>query len=84
MKIENAVHLIWQVVSTLLALMATKYIIGSVAASFAFAYVCGVYVADRKVLGGEVPATGRSADDFCELLSRLKLIYCQRKTLLQD
>jgi hypothetical protein len=56
MKIENTVHLIWQVVSTLLlALMATKYIIGSVAASFAFAYVCGVYVADRKVLGGEVP-----------------------------
>ena len=35
--------------------MATKYIVGSVAASFAFAYACGVYVADRKVLGGEMP-----------------------------
>lgn len=34
--------------------MATKYIIGSVAASFAFAYVCGVYFADRKVLGGQI------------------------------
>ena len=34
--------------------MATKYIVGSVAASFAFAYACGVYVADRKVLGGEI------------------------------
>jgi hypothetical protein len=35
--------------------MTTKYILGSVAASFAFAYVCGVYVADRKILGGEMP-----------------------------
>ncbi|XP_062217454.1 uncharacterized protein LOC133917587 [Phragmites australis] len=37
--------------------MATKYIIGSVVASFAFAYVCGVYIADRKVLGGTTPRT---------------------------
>ncbi|CAN6245069.1 unnamed protein product [Urochloa humidicola] len=37
--------------------MATKYIVGSVAASFAFAYVCGVYVADRKVFGGTTPRT---------------------------
>jgi hypothetical protein len=37
--------------------MATKYIVGSVAASFAFAYACGVYLADRKVLGGEMPRT---------------------------
>lgn len=33
--------------------MATKYIVGSVTASFAFAYVCGVYFADKKVLGGQ-------------------------------
>ncbi|XP_072970458.1 uncharacterized protein [Typha angustifolia] len=37
--------------------MATKYIIGSVAASFAFAYVCGVYIADKKILGGNTPRT---------------------------
>ncbi|PAN06952.1 hypothetical protein PAHAL_1G300900 [Panicum hallii] len=37
--------------------MATKYIVGSVAASFAFAYACGVYLADRKVLGGTTPRT---------------------------
>ncbi|KAJ1279913.1 hypothetical protein BS78_04G191700 [Paspalum vaginatum] len=37
--------------------MATKYIVGSVAASFAFAYVCDVYVADRKLLGGTTPRT---------------------------
>lgn len=37
--------------------MATKYIVGSVTASFAFAYVCGVYLADKKVLGGTTPRT---------------------------
>ncbi|BAS89898.1 Os04g0497300, partial [Oryza sativa Japonica Group] len=37
--------------------MATKYIVGSVTASFAFAYVCGVYFADKKVLGGTTPRT---------------------------
>jgi hypothetical protein len=34
--------------------MATKYIIGSVAASFAFAYVCEIYIAEGKLLGGEL------------------------------
>ncbi|XP_052153282.1 uncharacterized protein LOC127771410 isoform X1 [Oryza glaberrima] len=37
--------------------MATKYIVGSVTASFAFAYVSGVYFADKKVLGGTTPRT---------------------------
>uniref|UniRef100_A0A0D9W6Q5 Uncharacterized protein n=1 Tax=Leersia perrieri TaxID=77586 RepID=A0A0D9W6Q5_9ORYZ len=37
--------------------MATKCIVGSVTASFAFAYVCGVYFADKKVLGGTTPRT---------------------------
>ncbi|KAL5207281.1 hypothetical protein ABZP36_031716 [Zizania latifolia] len=37
--------------------MATKYIIGSVAASFAFAYVCEVYIAEGKVLGGTTTRT---------------------------
>ncbi|KAL5213949.1 hypothetical protein ABZP36_003101 [Zizania latifolia] len=37
--------------------MATKYILGSVTASFAFAYVCGVYFADKMVFGGTTPRT---------------------------
>ncbi|CAA7409954.1 unnamed protein product [Spirodela intermedia] len=37
--------------------MATKYIIGSVAASFLFAYACEVYVADKKLFGGSTPKT---------------------------
>lgn len=33
--------------------MATKYIVGSVLASFAVAYVCDVVIADKKVFGGK-------------------------------
>ncbi|CAN4109238.1 unnamed protein product [Withania somnifera] len=37
--------------------MATKYILGSVFASFAVAYVCDVVIADKKVFGGTTPHT---------------------------
>ncbi|KAK1259692.1 hypothetical protein QJS04_geneDACA010299 [Acorus gramineus] len=37
--------------------MAAKYIIGSVAASFAFAYVCDVLMSNKKILGGTTPKT---------------------------
>ncbi|KAK4744544.1 hypothetical protein SAY87_010856 [Trapa incisa] len=37
--------------------MAAAKIIGAVVASFAFAYACGVLVADKKVLGGTTTST---------------------------
>ncbi|MBA0830125.1 hypothetical protein Goarm_014670 [Gossypium armourianum] len=37
--------------------MAAKYIIGSVAASFAVAYVTDKLVADEKIFGGTTPNT---------------------------
>ncbi|KAJ4761808.1 ozone-responsive stress-like protein (DUF1138) [Rhynchospora pubera] len=37
--------------------MALKYIIGSVAASLAFAHVCSYYVVDKKIFGGTTPKT---------------------------
>ncbi|KAH1090516.1 hypothetical protein J1N35_017773 [Gossypium stocksii] len=37
--------------------MAAKYIIGSVAASFAVAYVADKLVADKKIFGGTTPNT---------------------------
>ncbi|XP_006647489.1 uncharacterized protein LOC102702533 [Oryza brachyantha] len=37
--------------------MATKYIVGSVAASFAFAYVCEIYIAEGRLLGGTTTRT---------------------------
>ncbi|XP_072959963.1 uncharacterized protein [Typha angustifolia] len=37
--------------------MATKYIIGSLAGSFAIAYICDVSIADKKIFGGTTPKT---------------------------
>lgn len=37
--------------------MAAKYIIGSVAASFAIAFGCDYLFADRKIFGGTTPRT---------------------------
>ncbi|XP_010257161.1 PREDICTED: uncharacterized protein LOC104597380 [Nelumbo nucifera] len=46
--------------------MATKYIVGSVLGSFAFAYVMGIWVADNKVLGGTTPRTVASEEWYEE------------------
>ncbi|GMJ02333.1 hypothetical protein like AT1G01170 [Hibiscus trionum] len=40
--------------------MAAKYIIASIAASFAFAYVCDQLVSDNKLFGGTTPRTVKS------------------------
>ncbi|KAF3450089.1 hypothetical protein FNV43_RR06169 [Rhamnella rubrinervis] len=37
--------------------MAAKYIIGSVAATFAVAYVCDNTISDKKIFGGTTPGT---------------------------
>ncbi|MCD7465315.1 hypothetical protein HAX54_001031 [Datura stramonium] len=37
--------------------MALKYIVGSVVASFAFAYVCDTATSDHKLFGGTTPKT---------------------------
>ncbi|XP_021907042.1 uncharacterized protein LOC110821490 [Carica papaya] len=37
--------------------MATKYIIGSVLASFGVAYACDSLIADKKIFGGTTPRT---------------------------
>ncbi|KMZ70221.1 hypothetical protein ZOSMA_1G01940 [Zostera marina] len=37
--------------------MTTKYIVGSVLASFAFAYVCDTLVSDHKIFGGTTTRT---------------------------
>ncbi|XP_039008423.1 uncharacterized protein LOC120136457 [Hibiscus syriacus] len=37
--------------------MAAKYIVGSIAASFAVAYVADNLVADQKIFGGTTPHT---------------------------
>ncbi len=37
--------------------MALKYIIGSLAASFAVAYVCDTSISDGKLFGGTTPKT---------------------------
>ncbi|KAE9621689.1 hypothetical protein Lal_00032608 [Lupinus albus] len=37
--------------------MSAKYIISSVVATFAFAYVCDRIVSDNKIFGGTTPGT---------------------------
>ena len=37
--------------------MAAKYIIGSLVASFAVAFTCDYYIADKKIFGGTTPST---------------------------
>ncbi|KAK4345960.1 hypothetical protein RND71_036136 [Anisodus tanguticus] len=46
--------------------MATKYIIGSVAASFAVAYVFDVAIADKKLFGGKYYPTYRCKQRMVE------------------
>nr|KJB35984.1 hypothetical protein B456_006G137200 [Gossypium raimondii]KJB35985.1 hypothetical protein B456_006G137200 [Gossypium raimondii] len=47
--------------------MAAKYIIGSVAASFAVAYVADKLVADEKIFGGTTPNTVSNKEWWEEL-----------------
>jgi len=37
--------------------MAAGYIVGSLAGSFAIAYLCDTFVSDKKAFGGSIPKT---------------------------
>ncbi|KAM0954462.1 hypothetical protein DsansV1_C01g0011301 [Dioscorea sansibarensis] len=37
--------------------MSGKYIIGSLAGTFAIAYICDVLIAEKKIFGGTTPQT---------------------------
>ncbi|XP_035545821.1 uncharacterized protein LOC121241528 [Juglans microcarpa x Juglans regia] len=37
--------------------MATKYIVGGILGSFAVAYTCDYFLADKKIFGGTTPKT---------------------------